>query len=490
MKKGNKEERSIINDMGNRAFKVFSTTMGKAYKTGKDIVDTTKEDMALYKKIKKQNEENLKRMNESIENYSRSFIILENEAHQFDSIKRRITNSYNKIESAIEFYEKTQIANPKYKKSSGIAVSGILAGSVAAGSLAAGTVTALVASFCTAGTGAAISSLSGVYAANATLAALGGGTLATGGMGIAGGVVVASTLFAIPAVAVGGYIAHNKVQEMAKKSDKAATSVMQAINVNRELSLRNFKATETIRNAYDIGIFIDFFLQNLEIRIIYAPDNIKPLMKKIFDAARDKLVKAFLKINLFNDDLMEVANGIQEILLSIEADCQSLQSMLAVRSKDVIYSSRDITPVFQQIYEDAKQFIYMSYPWYSKKHVLNDLPLIKNAIKRGVKFVICYGIGSLDSDKGLHKTKEAIEIMKKELPSTSVRFVRSNSHRKIILCEKYVLHGSQNMMSYRYDHNSIEENDLREEATIKIANEETITEFKALIEEQIINPVF
>ena len=46
------------------------------------------------------------------------------------------------------------------------------------------------------------------------------------------------------------------------------------------------------------------------------------------------------------------------------------------------------------------------------------------------------------------------------------------------------------MMSYRYDHNSIEENDLREEATIKIANEETITEFKALIEEQIINPVF
>ncbi len=56
MKKGNKNDTSIINDMGNKMFKAFSTTVRKAYKTGKDIVDTTKEDFALYEKIKLQNE--------------------------------------------------------------------------------------------------------------------------------------------------------------------------------------------------------------------------------------------------------------------------------------------------------------------------------------------------------------------------------------------------------------------------------------------------
>jgi hypothetical protein len=54
----------------------------------------------------------------------------------------------------------------------------------------------------TASTGTAIASLSGAAATNATLAALGGGALAAGGLGMAGGAAILSGVFALPALAV------------------------------------------------------------------------------------------------------------------------------------------------------------------------------------------------------------------------------------------------------------------------------------------------
>lgn len=57
-----------------------------------------------------------------------------------------------------------------------------------------------------ASTGTAIGTLSGVAATNATLAWLGGGSLAAGGFGMAGGMVVLGGLVAGPALAVGGVL--------------------------------------------------------------------------------------------------------------------------------------------------------------------------------------------------------------------------------------------------------------------------------------------
>ncbi|TNC16610.1 hypothetical protein FHE66_14635 [Georgenia sp. 311] len=61
-----------------------------------------------------------------------------------------------------------------------------------------------VGSLASAGTGAAISSLSGIAAQNATLAWLGGGTLAAGGAGVAGGTVVLAFIAAAPAALIAG----------------------------------------------------------------------------------------------------------------------------------------------------------------------------------------------------------------------------------------------------------------------------------------------
>lgn len=76
-----------------------------------------------------------------------------------------------------------------------------------------------------AGTGTAIGSLGGVAATNATLAWLGGGTLASGGMGMAGGVAVLGVLAAGPALLIFGSVmgakADQKINNARANKEKA-----------------------------------------------------------------------------------------------------------------------------------------------------------------------------------------------------------------------------------------------------------------------------
>lgn len=65
----------------------------------------------------------------------------------------------------------------------------------------------------TASTGTAISSLTGVAATNATLAWFGGGSIAAGGMGMAGGTMILGGIVAGPVLAVGGMMLASKAAE-------------------------------------------------------------------------------------------------------------------------------------------------------------------------------------------------------------------------------------------------------------------------------------
>lgn len=93
-----------------------------------------------------------------------------------------------------------------------------------------------------ASTGSAISTLGGVAATNATLAWFGGGSLATGGLGVAGGTAVLGGLVAAPVLAVGGMVLAAKARKnlaearanlaKAKKAAsemRAATSLVEGI---------------------------------------------------------------------------------------------------------------------------------------------------------------------------------------------------------------------------------------------------------------------
>ena len=73
-----------------------------------------------------------------------------------------------------------------------------------------------VGALASASTGTAIAGLSGAAATNATLAWLGGGSLAAGGFGVAGGMVALGGIALGPALAIGGFM-------MASKGEKAKT---------------------------------------------------------------------------------------------------------------------------------------------------------------------------------------------------------------------------------------------------------------------------
>lgn len=122
--------------------------------------------------------------------------------------------------------------------------------------IASGTVTGVLAglgayssvgTLAAASTGTAISSLSGVAATNATLAWLGGGSLATGGFGMAGGALALGGIVLGPALAVGGFMLASKAEEaltqareyeaevdIAVAKIKASRVVLEALSANAE----------------------------------------------------------------------------------------------------------------------------------------------------------------------------------------------------------------------------------------------------------------
>lgn len=99
-----------------------------------------------------------------------------------------------------------------------------------------------------ASTGTAISSLSGVAATNATLAWLGGGSLAAGGLGIAGGTWVLGGLVAGPALAITGYALASKAEEALTKAEEYKATVDKAIE---ELKAANYLLNGIQSNIHD-----------------------------------------------------------------------------------------------------------------------------------------------------------------------------------------------------------------------------------------------
>ena len=136
-----------------------------------------------------------------------------------------------------------------------LTVSGV--GAVAASTLlAAGTYGAVMyGGFAAASTGTLIGTLSGAAATNATLAWLGGGSLAAGGLGMTGGMVVLGGLVAGPALALGGVFldskAEDKLYEALEQKDEAIRfqkEIEQAVLALQAIGKRSIQIKDLLKN--------------------------------------------------------------------------------------------------------------------------------------------------------------------------------------------------------------------------------------------------
>ena len=138
-----------------------------------------------------------------------------------------------------------------------------------------------VTAFATASTGAAISGLSGAAANSAMLAALGGGSLAAGGGGMALGTVVLSGIAAGPAIAIGGLA-------IAAEGEKALTKAVEAeVQVKHALALMRVK--DTLLNAISSRISeLSSIINEMQRLATHVLDDLERLVERdVFNVGSD-----------------------------------------------------------------------------------------------------------------------------------------------------------------------------------------------------------
>lgn len=137
--------------------------------------------------------------------------------------------------------------------------------------------------FASASTGTAIASLSGVAATNATLAWFGGGSLAAGGLGMAGGAVVLGGIVAGPVLAVAGFIMSAKSEENlanAKKTYSEASLAAEKMDT----------MTDFMSKVSDIALNYNTFIKEFSNRFRPILQN----LPAIYESSKSEQSKSFI----------------------------------------------------------------------------------------------------------------------------------------------------------------------------------------------------
>ena len=203
-----------------------------------------------------------------------------------------------------------------------------------AGALGAGALTGLAAYgsvglVASASTGTAISTLSGVAASNATLAWLGGGSLAAGGFGMTAGIVVLGGIVAAPVLLVGGLVVASKGEEA---RENARTNLRKAEAAAKLMEIAEVPARAIGRKATEVDRLLDQLCNEYFVGDLIALE----------------------RLTLKNDDYRTYNRGERELV------ARSL--VMAVTLKNICQSPllRDngsIAPEIRRALEDGKAFL-------------------------------------------------------------------------------------------------------------------------------------
>ena len=226
-------------------------------KSADEIVETSTAQMnaqrlACGNSLSRLGEEKLFILNSSITEFLDTFIKIKNvdfkETEGLEELKKLHVDEK-------EFVELKSMVN-----FAGSLVGGTVAGT-AGGALAAFGAYGAAQALACASTGTAIASLSGAAATNATLAFFGGGSLAAGGLGMAGGTAILGGLVAGPTLMVLGIVAG----QVAKKNlEKACTNRAEALQIAAQLDTGSLQCETIRRRTYMFYNFLarldSFFL--------------------------------------------------------------------------------------------------------------------------------------------------------------------------------------------------------------------------------------
>lgn len=163
----------------------------------------------------------------------------------------------------------------------------------------------------TASTGTAISSLGGVAATNATLAWLGGGSLAAGGYGMAGGMMVLGGIVAGPALAIFGHIVGNK-GEAALNNARSNLEQAKTIRDQAELMADKLQAIEQVtllasKTLSEITSNLRFSTRDMRVIIEEHGDNFQNFSTEskqiVFQSVKfAQLIKAMIDTAILDQD--------------------------------------------------------------------------------------------------------------------------------------------------------------------------------------------
>lgn len=176
----------------------------------------------------------------------------------------------------------------------------------------------LVGLFGTASTGTAISGLSGAAASNATLAWLGGGSLAAGGGGMAVGTAILTGIAAGPALMIGGFV----IGEAGEKALTKARSYEAKVNIKIEelIDAKNI-LSQIEQRIHELKIL----LNSLNDR---ALESLETLESKVFvnngTLVRDSEDSLVLEIAIFSPE--KDSPKFQEVALLIKALSEIMQT--------------------------------------------------------------------------------------------------------------------------------------------------------------------
>ena len=237
---------------------------------------------------------------------------------------------------------------------SGLDVAGVsLSRGGIAGAAAGSGAAALMAALGTASTGTAISSLSGAAFTNALLASFGGGSIASGGLGIAGGTVVLGSIIAIPALAVGGYMADKQVNKVYQNAIECEANARTAASEGENLFQRYDEGIRYLRKLNsDFDKFSGIFKRTVNLSAMAATyPKIKPSYDRLLDMSVSIAVD-YMNIALVDEHgkiirdvtktIAHLQNGADECykrLILLEENMTPEEERLANSVPDVMYAT-------------------------------------------------------------------------------------------------------------------------------------------------------